>query len=215
MDSGQIHKPYCSIKHWSIWGSIQLHCLHNWSRPLCCGKHFTRLASILINSLLLIMYLIDQFGPRVNWSIILIFFFFCRGIKWGANCSELNVYFACSLGYCNELPNDLRSSGVMRYHSKYGVLLNHDTNAKRQGLSVLSRQGPHCIACDKSFPSCPKGQKGQVLLNASCKVLLLLCFSVTGGMLIRLYLYLSFMYFKGIGHQHWWGKRTPPTTSHY
>jgi len=30
---------------------------------LCCGKHFTRLASILIDSLLLIMYFIDQFGP--------------------------------------------------------------------------------------------------------------------------------------------------------
>ena len=141
VDSGQIHKPYCSITHWSIWGSIQLHCLHNWSRPLCCGKHFTRLASILINSLLLIMYLIDQFGPRVNWSIILIFFFFCRGIKWGANCSGLNVCFACSLGYCNELPNDLPSSGVMRYHSKYGVSLKHDTNAKRQGLSVFQNKG--------------------------------------------------------------------------
>lgn len=33
-------------------------------------------ASILINILLLIMYLIDQFGPWVNWSIILIFFLF-------------------------------------------------------------------------------------------------------------------------------------------
>lgn len=80
VDSGQIHKPYCSIVHWSIWGSIQLHWPHNWSRPLCCGKHFTRLASILINSLLLIMYLIDQFGPWVNWSIILIFFCCCCGV---------------------------------------------------------------------------------------------------------------------------------------
>lgn len=86
--TGQIHKAYCSITHWSLWGSIQLHWPHNWSPPLCCGKHFTQLASILINSLLLIMYLIDQFGPWVNWSIILIFFF-C-GIKWGANCSGLN-----------------------------------------------------------------------------------------------------------------------------
>lgn len=90
VNSGQIHTPYCSITDWSKWGSIQLHWPHNWSRPLCCGKHFTRLASILINSLLLIMYLIDQFGPWVNWSIILIFFFpffLACGVKWGADCS--------------------------------------------------------------------------------------------------------------------------------
>lgn len=72
---GLIHMAHCSITHWSIWGSIQLHWQHNWSWSLCCGKHFTQRASILINSLLLIMYLIDQFGSWVNWSIILIFFF--------------------------------------------------------------------------------------------------------------------------------------------
>lgn len=114
---------------------------------LCCGKHFTRLASILVNSLLLIMYFIDQFGPRVNWSIILIFFFFffwC-GIKWGTSCSGLNVCFSCSLRYCKESINDLPSSEVIRYHSKYAVLLKHVTNANnRQAWSVFANNLFYC-----------------------------------------------------------------------
>lgn len=70
VDTRPIHKVYCSITHWSIRDSIQLHWQRDWSRLLCCGKHFTQRASILINSPLLIMYLIDQFGPWVNASII-------------------------------------------------------------------------------------------------------------------------------------------------
>lgn len=143
VDSGQIYKPYCSITHWSIWGSIQLHWPHNWSLPLCCGKHFTGLASILINSLLLIMYLIDQFGPRVNWSIILIFFFFLFffvrcGVKWGANCSGLNVWFYYSLHYC------LPSLEVVGDYSKYDFFLLNDVTMmlmqNRQRLSVFQHK---------------------------------------------------------------------------
>lgn len=70
VDTRPIHKVYCSITHRSMRDSIQLHWQHDWSRLLCCGKHFTQRASMLINSPLLIMYLIDQFGPWVNASII-------------------------------------------------------------------------------------------------------------------------------------------------
>ena len=122
--------------HWSIWGSIQLHWQHNWSQSLCCGKHFTQRASILINSLLLIMYLIDQFGPWVNWSIILIYFFFfflwC-GIKWGAICSGcLVVVLSVLLQWVSNW-----SAYPLWFHRWWFMKSCHyDINAKQAEISV-------------------------------------------------------------------------------